>query len=140
MTYSGSPRGAEWNRWDLHVHTPESVEQHFGDKQQKTTWDKYLQGLESLPREIKAIGINDYFSISGYRRVQEAKARGRLDNLKLVLPVVEVRLTSLVGHADVRKLNLHVAFSDELSANDIQQFFLDRLSVEIHLDGATTWR
>ena len=45
------PRGAEWAIWDLHVHTPDSIVQHYGNS--KDVWDRFIQELESLPKEIK---------------------------------------------------------------------------------------
>ncbi len=59
--YKGSPRGAEWHKWDLHIHTPASVVHHYGDSQQDKTWERYIRALEGLPPEIKAVGISDYF-------------------------------------------------------------------------------
>lgn len=137
--YRGNPRGAEWHRWDLHVHTPASVESHFGDGQQDATWDKYIGALAALPPDIKAVGINDYFSIEGYRRVIEARQQGLLPNLELILPVVELRLTNFVGSADLNKLNFHVVFSDELSPDDIEQFFLRNLNIDLQLGGGPSW-
>jgi hypothetical protein len=74
--YSGNARGAEWNRWDLHIHTPTSYQHEYGDGQQDATWDRYIEQLSKLPPEIRAIGINDYFGIDGYRRVLKARADG----------------------------------------------------------------
>jgi hypothetical protein len=138
--YVGNPRGAEWHKWDLHVHTPASVEQYYGDRVQEQTWNKYIDALAALPDEIRAIGVNDYFSIEGYRRIVEARASGRLSNLALILPVVELRILSFAGHAELKKLNFHVVFSDELTAEEIEQFFLHRLSVELQLDDGPPWR
>ena len=132
-------RGAEWHRWDLHIHTPASLEQHFGSADNEDTWEAYLCDLEELPASVRAIGINDYFLIDGYRRVVEAKAAGRLQNIELILPVVELRLNVLVGHSKTKKINYHVLFSDELRANDIELFFLQRLRAEVNL-GGRKWR
>lgn len=49
------PLGSEWRRWDLHIHTPESVlENGFGKD-----WDGYVDGLEkaATAHGIAAIGI-----------------------------------------------------------------------------------
>lgn len=62
-------RGSEWHRWDLHVHTPASeLHNNFGQD-----WDSYVQGLMSqlIARDIRAVGITDYFSIEGYRQLTE---------------------------------------------------------------------
>ena len=139
--YSGGPRGAEWHKWDLHVHTPASVEQHYGDANQDKVWERYIDELEDLPEEIRAVGINDYCLIDGYRRVREAKDSGRLQNLDLILPVVELRLDLLAGHSDTRRVNFHVVFSDALTADQIESFFLRKLSAEVQLRaGRPPWR
>jgi hypothetical protein len=57
-----------------------------------------------------------------------------------VLPAVELRLTSFAGHSDLKKLNFHVLFSNDLSSDTIEQFFLHRLSVEEYLVAGTPWR
>lgn len=139
-TYKGKPIGSEWNKWDLHVHTPASVVQHYGDSNRDSTWEEYISALEQLPREIKAIGINDYFFIDGYRRVKKAKDEGRLANLELILPVVELRIASFAGHKKLSKINFHVIFSDELSPDMIESYFLNGLAVDYELDDGKPWR
>ncbi len=137
--YKGDPRGATWNKWDLHCHTPASVEQYYGDSQQEKTWDDYLAALAALPREIKALGINDYFTIDGYKRVREAHRAGKLPNIDLVLPIVELRLSAFAGSSVLQKVNFHVLFSDELDPNDIDNFFLRNLNVDLQLDQDVRW-
>ena len=141
VSYNGNPRGSLWHKWDLHIHTPASVIQHFGDSTQNETWEQYIDALESLPTEIKAIGINDYFFIDGYRRVIEAKKKGRLKNLELILPVIELRIASFAGHKQLRKINYHVIFSDNLTPDQIEDFFLKELGgIELRLDNGKTWQ
>ena len=134
MQNKGSRRGSKWNKWDLHVHTPASVEQHYGDAQQKEVWDKYFSDLESLPREIKAIGINDYFTLDGYRRVLQAKQSGRLQNIALILPVVEFRFKMFGGDKKTQRINYHVIFSNELTPDEIEAHFLAKLSITYNLE------
>ncbi|MDZ7721053.1 MAG: hypothetical protein U5K72_19690 [Balneolaceae bacterium] len=57
------PRGSVWQKWDLHVHTPISYEQKFGND-----WDEYVKQLKSKAIEhgINVMGVTDYFSIDGY--------------------------------------------------------------------------
>ena len=66
-------RGSTWKKWDLHVHTPESlVHQYPGQKED--AWKAFLTDLEALPPEFKVIGINDYIFLDGYRRILAEKA------------------------------------------------------------------
>ena len=62
-------RGSQWNLWDLHVHTPASIlNTQFGDD-----WDNYTKLLfkKAIKQNISAIGITDYFSIEGYKKIRE---------------------------------------------------------------------
>ena len=73
-------RGSEWNIWDLHVHTPESLVHNYKSSPDEAVWEKYIESLEALPKEIKVLGINDYIFIDGYRKVLEYRQKGRLKN------------------------------------------------------------
>jgi hypothetical protein len=91
-----SMKGSTWKKWDLHVHTPESLIQHYpGGK--AGAWDAFLSDLEELPPEFKVIGINDYIFVDGYERILKEKESGRLENIDLFLPVVELRLDKFGG-------------------------------------------
>lgn len=115
-------RGSEWRKWDLHVHTPASL---FHQYPGTYPWDDFLTDLENLPPEFKVIGINDYLFIDGYKRVLEERAKGRLANIDLILPVIELRLDKFGGSSShLSKVNYHVIFSDELSPKKIENHFL----------------
>ncbi|TYR31254.1 AAA family ATPase [Sphingobacterium phlebotomi] len=118
-------RGSEWNKWDLHVHTPKSIIQHYGGDTHEA-WEKYISDLEALPKEFKALGINDYIFIDGYKTVKEYKKQGRLANIDLILPIIELRIDKFASQANEawKKVNLHVIFSDNLDVDDIQVQFL----------------
>jgi hypothetical protein len=47
--------GSEWRRWDLHVHTPETIlNNQFGD------WEEYLKTVEAHP-DVKVLGVTDSY-------------------------------------------------------------------------------
>ena len=59
------PRGSEWRRWDLHVHTPYSIlNNRFG-----TDFKAYAKLVfeRAVEMEIALIGVTDYFTIDGYK-------------------------------------------------------------------------
>jgi len=122
-------RGSEWHKWDLHIHTPLSIEQNYGGEQ---GWDDYLNALEALPLEIKVLGINDYIFIDGYTKIlKEKKENGRLQNIELILPVIELRIDKFgnLSQGDAfKRVNFHVIFSPDLSPEIIQQQFLNSLT------------
>jgi hypothetical protein len=131
-------RGSEWHKWDLHVHTPLSMEQNYGGE---NGWDDYLIALEALPPEIKVLGINDYIFIEGYRRIlKEKNENRRLQNIDLILPVVELRIDKFgnLSQGDpFKRVNFHVIFSPELHPDIIQQQFLNSLSSIYKVDVAS---
>lgn len=141
---TNDPAGSTWKKWDLHVHTPSSVVHNYPGANQDDAWEAFLQDLESLPPEFKAIGINDYIFIDGYARARKAKLeQGRLKNIDLLLPVIELRLDKFAGVVKKEKngtysqsgwnrINLHVIF-DAMDPEVIQQQFLNSLTPSYQL-------
>jgi predicted metal-dependent phosphoesterase TrpH len=56
------PNGSEWRKSDLHVHSPAS--NGFSD-----TWDQFKDQLKNADCDV--IGINNYFSVAGYKQTKE---------------------------------------------------------------------
>ena len=126
-------RGSVWRKWDLHVHTPASFHHQFGfrneeerEKYQGNRWEKYISELEKV-RDVSVIGITNYFTIDGYKKVLEYREKGRLQNFDLILPNIEFRLDKFVSD---RRLNYHVIFSDEIDPNTIEKEFLEELHIK----------
>jgi hypothetical protein len=124
MNYS---RGSQWRKWDLHVHTPDSLVQHYtGGKEE--AWERFICELEQLPNEFKVIGINDYIFLDGYKKVVKYKEEGRLQNIDLLLPVIELRVDKFGGsNSKLSRVNYHIIFSNELKAEVIETHFLNAL-------------
>lgn len=126
------PRGSEWRRWDLHIHSPLSILNNQYPKLQNGNpdWEAFVTKLESLD-DIAVIGITDYFTIDGYKKVKEFKQAGRLANTHTILPNIEFRLNSVISSKKdgqtPRRLNFHVIFSDKVSTQDIEEHFLHDL-------------
>lgn len=140
-------RGSEWNKWDLHVHTPSSVLRNdFG-----TSWDNYVEKLfrKAIAEDIKAIGITDYFTIDGYKKLkqdyllQPTKMAELFDENEiekiseiLIFPNIEFRLEKFVSGTPKdldklnRKLNYHVLLSDEIEIEDIEHNFLNQIQFQ----------
>ena len=133
-------KGSEWRKWDLHVHTPFSIYQCFGNNDD-ATWETYIKDLENLPSEFAVIGVNDYLFLDGYSKLKtEQEKNSRLTNLKL-LPVVEFRIEKFAGinFEQLKRLNLHVIFSDEVSIETIQSQFLNTLEQSYYLESGQPW-
>ncbi|OMD92143.1 hypothetical protein BSK54_29390 [Paenibacillus odorifer] len=127
--------GSNWRRWDLHIHTPESIlnmqfrfdNMEESQKYEENIWDKYIEKLEMAESSISVIGITDYCSIDGYEKVLEYKRKGRLHKIDLILANVEFRIIPITEKN--KAINVHCIFSDELSTLDIKRF-LDELKFE----------
>lgn len=103
------PKGSEWRKWDLHVHTPASaLNNQFEGTDENEKWDKYFAKLASLA-DISVLGLTDYFSIEGYKKVQTYKDSGHLSNIDYLLPNVELRIVPVTS--EDTPINLHIIFS-----------------------------
>ena len=98
-------RGSEWRKWDLHVHTPDSIVHEYKQGDKEDIWENYLENLQSLPADIKVLGINDYWFLEGFKKVKQFKDSGKLPNIELILPVIELRLRDYVGNSSLNKIN-----------------------------------
>ncbi|HUU15861.1 MAG TPA: hypothetical protein VMW72_01825 [Sedimentisphaerales bacterium] len=142
MNYS---RGSIWRKWDLHVHTPASIVNQYTGANENEKWDKFLADIEGLPSEFKVLGINDYLFLDGYEKLKKEKEEnGRLQNINLLLPIVEFRISKFAGvdFGKLKRINLHVIFSNELSVETIKSQFLNTLQQSYKLSpdfDSSTW-
>lgn len=133
------PRGSEWRKWDLQVHTPYSaLNNGFGDD-----FDAYAKVLfeQAVKKKIAAIGVTDYFSIEGYRRLKAlVEDAARLQALVgadvadeaheiLLLPNIEFRTSVIIArqNGESSRVNFHVIFSDSIDPDAIEEHFLREL-------------
>ena len=130
-----SRRGSEWQKWDLHVHSPESgMANEFGND-----WDKYVQSLfeHAIKNNIVAIGITDYFTVDGYKKLltnylnDENKLKSLFTPSEIaiikniaIFPNIEFRLKTIVNRS---RVNYHIIFSNEISVDDIEENFLHEI-------------
>ena len=128
------PQGSLWYKWDLHVHTTASLV-HFYPGNEEQAWDAFFTDLENLPEEFKVVGINDYLFLDGYEKVLEAHTAGRMENIALFLPVIELRLKIFGGtESKLSKVNYHVIFSDDMEPQVIREQFSACLSSQFQLE------
>ena len=119
MNYSNYSKGSEWRKWDLHVHTPASFN-YIGD------WHQFETQLSKAVCDV--IGINDYFTVAGYKKIREAIDNKKLDiGARKILPVVEMRMSDTLQNRNSTKnavthFNFHIIFNDSLNTADIENF------------------
>ena len=123
------PRGSEWRKWDLHIHTPGTAKNdHFPTD---IHWEEYLDALESHT-DIAVVGVTDYFSINNYLKLKDFQNQGRLRD-KYLIPNIELRILPVTG-SDI-PINIHVLFDPDLEISCIQREFLRKL--ELQYNGST---
>lgn len=87
MAAADFSRGSLWGYWDLHLHAPGTL---FND-QFKGDWEAYLKTIEES--DVKVLGVTDYFSLTTYLALKKHKDSGRLENVQLIIPNIEIRMT-----------------------------------------------
>lgn len=106
MSNAADPRGSIWRRWDPHIHTPGTLmNNQFGPD----AWGEYLTRLEKSEPRIEVLGVTDYASLDRYEDVLKFKAEGRLPDVAMIFPNVELRLP-LVTKSN-KPVNIHLLFS-----------------------------
>jgi hypothetical protein len=87
-TSHADPCGSVWRRWDPHLHAPgTALNNQFG----ADAWEEYLRIIEESEPRIEALGVTDYYSIDDYEMVVDHKQAGRLPDVGLIFPNVELR-------------------------------------------------
>lgn len=101
-------RGSEWHRWEPHIHAPGTVlNDQFGGAD---PWEAYLTTLEGLSPKVEAIAVTDYYITTTYEEFCRYKTAGRLPDVTLLFPNIELRLDVAAKSGFV---NLHLLISPE---------------------------
>jgi hypothetical protein len=139
------PKGSEWRKWDLHIHTPETKlnDQFKLTDQEKmdgiNIWHKWFDTL--IDNQIECVGATDYFSVDGFRKaidekekyIQYYKAKRNVfepnstdyisltKNIKAlvrlkIFPNVELRLDT--KNKKNEHINFHIIFSNEFDKDN----------------------
>ena len=81
-------KGSEWRKWDLHVHTPFSVLcNNFAGNTFEKKWRNYIAALEKI-KDIAVLGVTDYFSIEGYKKILMERSVCHVKHFDSILPNV----------------------------------------------------
>jgi ABC-type lipoprotein export system ATPase subunit len=120
-------RGSVWHRWDPHIHTPGTV---LSDQYPaQDGWEQFLGRIETADPPVRALGITDYYSVTTYEQVVAHKQAGRLEDVELIFPNVELRLG--VGTNQGSPVNIHLLVSpDDHDHVDRLRSFLSNLEFE----------
>ncbi len=128
-TASTIGRGSAWRRWDPHIHTPGTIlnDQFAGPD----VWDAYLKRIENATPTVQALGITDYWSLDRYEKMLAYRTSGRLRDVALIFPNVEIRFA--IGTSSGSPINAHLLISPEDQDHVARaRSFLARLSFSAH--------
>jgi len=98
-----------------------------------TAWTDYLTALESATPVIEAIAVTDYYVTDTYEDVLRHKAAGRLPDIKLIFPNVELRLDVATARGGFVNLHLFVSPEDPKHVEELQRL-LSRLQFNVMQD------
>lgn len=70
------PRGSQWRRWDLHIHTPGTIKNdQFTGKNIDEKWDLFYKAVSAYVgdgtnplKAIAVVGITNYMAVDNYLR------------------------------------------------------------------------
>ncbi len=119
-------RGAEWRRWDLHVHTPGTQKNdNYEGNTLEEKWERFYASISAYIgtgddplKNIAVIGITDYLSMDNYLKVVEDKKLP--ESVKLILPNVELRMAPISKKGPT---NIHCIFDPEIAETLESRFF-----------------
>ncbi|OWF81472.1 hypothetical protein B4900_03280 [Yersinia rohdei] len=136
-------RGSEWNKWDLHVHTPASVLHN----EYNANWDLYVKDLfqKAIENNVSGIGITDYYFPDGYKKIKNEYLSDSEKMISILgeelyekskeiylFPNIEFRIDKLIlgKERDLkwnRKVNYHLLLSDEINIDIIETEIIQQL-------------
>lgn len=127
-------KGAEWRRWDLHIHTPGTKKSdRFSGSTLEEKWQNFINTVNTSSEPISVVGITDYFCIQNYFKFKALVEDGTITkSFDLVLPNIELRITPIAASSPV---NIHCIFNPEI-ADQVEDRFLSNLSFS---HGGTTY-
>lgn len=123
-TNNNYPKGSEWRKWDLHVHTPETKLNDEYKLDNDDVWAKFCETLENS--DVSVFGITDYFSIDNYFKFIEKFNEKHPNSKKVFFPNIEFRIDSKNNKNE--HIQIHVIFSNSLEKKKLDNF-LTRLKL-----------
>lgn len=108
------PKGSEWRKWDLHVHTP--VSYTWEGARDNNAYKEIIQKMNES--DVEVFAITDYWTFDGFKKLMEINAElpegERLK--KVVFPGIELRFDILTDEeklSDKTRVNFQVIFNND---------------------------
>ncbi|MBQ5152429.1 TrlF family AAA-like ATPase [Macrococcoides caseolyticum] len=116
--------GLNWNRWDLHVHTPYTkLSDNYKGKDKESLFRKFCESLNNYG--CKCIGITDYFSVKNYIYLIENRDKYGLNKEIVLFPNIELRLSGIITKSKSsphNHVNVHVILDPNIQSKDLEKF------------------
>ena len=105
-------KGSEWNKWDLHIHSPNT---HLNNGYGGTNVADFIKKIKE--RGIKAVGLTNYFNFTfeDFDLKQKLEERGIVTFLNL-----EIRLA--YQNKEDECCDMHIVFDNEVGDRNIVNF------------------
>ena len=124
MVNSNYPRGSEWRKWDLHIHTPASFHWEGQKFNSDLNSPENIQLIDDMILAMNAaepavFAIMDYWTFDGWFALKHRLTQTGAPKLeKTVFPGIELRLMAPMRG----RLNAHVLFSDKIHNQELVDF------------------
>ena len=118
------PRGSEWRKWDLHIHTPASFHWNGGKRFSAMTTDEKNAAVAELVTVMNnsdacSFCTMDYWTFDGYLEIRKYLRDANATKLKKTLfPGMELRIEAPTDF----RLNIHVILSDKMTDQQLADF------------------
>lgn len=127
--------GSQWNKWDLHIHTPLSFHWNQGKKfstQNPKEKEQTFQDIYESIQQSECVGfaIMDYWTFDGYMFLRNYLKEKKLPLNKCIIPGIELRIEAPTNY----RLNVHALLSDKVTEQQLNDF---KSKLEIRI-GANT--
>lgn len=114
------PRGAEWRKWDLHVHAPGTkLSDGYSAKDGEADIERFCRVVHES--DLAVVAVADYFSLDSYFAVKAVYDARYSEGKTLLLPNLELRLPLAVNRAE-QEVNLHLIFRPTLTRAEADKF------------------
>ena len=119
----GYYRGSEWNKWDLHIHSPASYHWNGGKKLKEMTAEEKEAEIKKFIKtvnesDVEVFAVQDYWSFDWILELRQYVRAHPEELQKTVLPGMELRAEC---SADYR-LNIHAILSNDVTDQQLRDF------------------
>lgn len=117
---NNSPRGSEWRKWDLHVHTPlTKLNNKYSLSKGGDVWSEFCDKVEHS--DVQVFGITDYFSIENYLTFKKKFQAKYSKSEKVFFPNIELRVDRSSNNRN-EGYDLHLIFDNGLEDTKLEEF------------------